>query len=275
MVRLVPFVLFLACTQPKNGGGDTIDPTLDSDGDSITDVNEEQLGTDPNSVDSDGDGYQDNWEVDAGTDPTDAESGIYEGGWPYNPDKDSMVDPGDRHAHVGKTLPRLQYVDQFGQSVDFYDFAGHGKPVVIDLSGEWCGWCNVIAAWAGGDITEAKKYVREGYDFEGYFGSEDWYDLVPQLLADGDIYWITVLNSDWQGGSLEDTELGEWFEKYPSDKIAVLNETDGTFTSWVNPAGYPTVMLFDENLVLETNPDDYTEVFSTLYTQYGDTSGAN
>lgn len=47
----------------------TPDPDLDSDGDGISDVYEEQLGTDPNSKDSDNDGIEDGVEVVMGLDP--------------------------------------------------------------------------------------------------------------------------------------------------------------------------------------------------------------
>ncbi len=46
-------------TQGVLGG---VDPTLDSDGDGLTDVEEGQIGTDPFSIDSDGDGLDDGFE---------------------------------------------------------------------------------------------------------------------------------------------------------------------------------------------------------------------
>ena len=53
------------------GCGEKVDPDLDSDGDGLTDVEEEALGTDPMSTDSDGDEFSDSEEVASGTDPTD------------------------------------------------------------------------------------------------------------------------------------------------------------------------------------------------------------
>ena len=67
---------------------------VDSDGDGVSDADEFDLDLDPNSTDSDGDGYQDGWEITEGTDPPfDADSRIYTGYWPYNPDKDSYDAP--------------------------------------------------------------------------------------------------------------------------------------------------------------------------------------
>ena len=79
-------LLTLACqpvTQPA-------EDTTDTDNDGLTDSQEAELGTDPNNPDSDGDGYLDAHENTEGTDPLDAESRIYIGNWPYNPDKDEI-----------------------------------------------------------------------------------------------------------------------------------------------------------------------------------------
>jgi len=45
------------------------DPSLDSDSDGLTDLQEAQLGTDPNKADTDGDGFSDGQEVKAGYNP--------------------------------------------------------------------------------------------------------------------------------------------------------------------------------------------------------------
>ena len=50
------------------------DTGIDSDGDGLSDQQEYELGTDPQSADSDGDGYSDGEEVAAGSDPKDTES---------------------------------------------------------------------------------------------------------------------------------------------------------------------------------------------------------
>jgi len=55
------------------GGGDDpdVDPNKDTDGDGLTDAEEEFYGTDPNNPDTDGDGFSDFEEIVAGTDPLD------------------------------------------------------------------------------------------------------------------------------------------------------------------------------------------------------------
>ena len=90
------------------------------------------------TTDSDGDGYTDVEELHAGTDPDDAESVIYQGGWPYNPDKDALEDPGwDSTMAVGQLLPELVGVDQYGDLVSTYDFIDGRTPGFIVLASPW------------------------------------------------------------------------------------------------------------------------------------------
>ncbi|MCU6361143.1 thrombospondin type 3 repeat-containing protein, partial [Enterobacter quasiroggenkampii] len=63
-----------------NGDGDK---GVDTDGDGLTDKEEEDLGTDPKNPDTDGDGLTDKEEVDNGTDPLD----------PNDPGKKDKNDP--------------------------------------------------------------------------------------------------------------------------------------------------------------------------------------
>lgn len=47
----------------------SVDPTLDTDGEGIPDVQELRIGTDPRKADTDNDGYTDKQEIDTGHDP--------------------------------------------------------------------------------------------------------------------------------------------------------------------------------------------------------------
>lgn len=294
-VSLIPLFLLgsgvlFSCSDKDDGDDDTGNPgeeDVDSDGDGLLDKDEEALGTDPDNVDSDGDGlgdgeevndygtdplstdsdgdgYEDGWEVTEGTDPADESSVIYTGGWPYNPDKDDMSDPGwGDTAESGAQMPRFAWLDQYGEEVDIYDFAYQGKPIVIDLSGVWCYWCHEMAKW---HVGQSNAYLDYGYDT-----STDWYNLIPTLVDEGDIYWVTVLDSNSQGGKPDHDDVLGWFEDYPNPHIPVLLDEDQDLTGWINPAGYPTVLLLEEDMTVGTfRRQDYTKVFDELVNRYGE-----
>ncbi len=58
-----------ATPSPEASSPPPPDPALDSDSDGLTDLQEAQLGTDPNKADTDGDGFNDGQEVKAGYNP--------------------------------------------------------------------------------------------------------------------------------------------------------------------------------------------------------------
>lgn len=226
---------------------------IDSDGDGLFASKEADLGTSDNEVDSDGDGYQDNWEVDAGSDPADGESLIYEGGWPYNPNKDSMEDPGwSGKAKVGKMMPRFAWVDQNEQVVDIYDLAMQGKPVVVDVSGVWCYWCNQLAALIEGDASDLA-----GYGF----------DDIGAVIDSGKLIYVTVLDA---GDGSAATEIDQkatnkWAKKYANDNIPVLQDVDQELMAWLKGAGYPTLFMVDENMEITVyDKSDYTKVLTAI-----------
>ena len=80
----------------------------DSDEDGLGDLCD--IGTD-----SDDDGYSDSDELHFGSDPYSGDSVIYDGGWPYNADKDDAYDPGwdaGMQADDGDRFPRWTAEDQ-------------------------------------------------------------------------------------------------------------------------------------------------------------------
>jgi hypothetical protein len=206
----------------------------DTDMDGLSDLEEVLGGTDPRSADTDGDSYLDPWELDQGTDPTDPESRIYTGYWPYNPDKDALAHVDDVRDTVGAQIPRLQLVDQFGDTVDLYDFAGQDVPIVVHLSAMGCGVCNGLAS-----------YLSGGND---HFG---WEELVPGLreaIVAGELIWITVLCADLYGGDATADDAASWYAQYPLAQVPVLADDGAVLQGY--GAFWPAFLVVDSDMVL-------------------------
>lgn len=225
-------------------GGDGAGPdTSDNDGDGLTADEEAELGTDPEDPDSDADGYTDRDEVTEGKDPLDSESRIYTGGWPYQPDKASFNPPeagrggGERGEQIGEWV----YVDHFGEEVNIYDFAGHGKPIIIDVSAVWCPPCNAVAAWLSGGADA--------------YGLEPVYGPLRAAVEAGDVYWITMLTQDRAGGSMDATEAGRWDSQYFVEGVPVLAAGSGVERE-LGIRFFPSFYALDENMVVTATPSD-------------------
>lgn len=236
------------------GGGATGGAAdADPDGDFLTNADEEKLGTDPGKADTDGDGYSDGDEVFAGTDPLNSASRIYEGGWPFQRDKDQIEDPGfDGMPGVGAVIPRLVARDQFGQLVDLYDFALHGRRVVIDLSALWCGACKELAAWLGGEPSPL-------------FDDKPEYASIPGRVASGEIYWVTIVFEDAVGNAATAEHAVAWAEAYPHPNVVVLADNDRAMFDYLYPGGYPSLQVLDEDMkFLVYDRFDYGSALSLL-----------
>ena len=239
----------IACNKDTDGDGLTdreeadfgSDPEkVDSDDDGLTDAEEFDYSSDPNNSDSDGDSYLDGWEIAEGTDPADAESRIYTGYWPYNPSKDDFDAPtsaSEVSTSDGSPLLRAELLDQFGDMVDLYDFAGQGKYVAVDISAIWCPPCNDLA-----------RAIANGNPNAGW-------GRAPEMVHNGDLYWLTILGENNSGRIPTLENLQDWYEDYPDDKVPVLADTENSdYVNSLIQGGWPTIWVFDENLELVAGP---------------------
>lgn len=142
---LLPLVIGCSAAPPSSGksatdtgGSDPATPcsaTVDTDADGLDDCTEAELGTDPSVQDTDGDGFSDAEEVACVSDPLASDEACYACGWPHN-DPGTLSDPG---AEVGDTMANLALVDQCGERVDLWDFAGSWH--VLYATASWCSSC--------------------------------------------------------------------------------------------------------------------------------------
>jgi len=216
------------------------DPAADDDGDGLTNAEEQQIGTDPAKIDTDGDTYTDYDEVYEGTDPLDENNRIYIGYWPYNAQKNAIVDPGwDSPPANGTIIPQYQAVDQFGDTVDLYDFAAAGVPIVLDVATWFCEPCKALAHY----FATGEKEQLETY---GWWNST--YEPVKDYIDNGDLIWITVLYTKGVVPvGLE--EVAAWDEAFPHEHVPVLADTNLQLQAYLDVGAMPHLDLLDENMV--------------------------
>lgn len=134
-----------------NGTTSGCDADADADADGLDDCTEEELGTSPDSMDSDGDGYSDADELDCDSDPLDIDVFCYACGWSRN-DPGTLSSTG---AEVGDTLANLSLVDQCGEDVALWDFAG--SYTVAFITAAWCPLCKDEAAALADNVAAMEQ----------------------------------------------------------------------------------------------------------------------
>ena len=200
-------------------------------------------------------------------------SDYYFGGWPFNPNKDQIIGENlvpncdnDKKAvlcecvkhddcesgmcfaspRVGRyclqgsqtVFPEIILLDQFGEEVNIYDFAGHGKLIIVELSTSWCKPCRDLADWmANGNpnVTSSKMWKKE-------------YNIVKDLVSKEQIYFVNIILQDDYRDTASLETLEDWFQMYPEDHVAILADIDQEVINWVRPTGYPTIILLNDKM---------------------------
>jgi hypothetical protein len=237
----------------SNGDGDGDGETeeggeeLDSDGDGLTDVEEIELGTDPNLVDTDQDSYWDSWEVNEGTNPLDPGDRIYQAYWPYNPDKDELVQGTWAEASTleGSQFPRQEFLDQLGDYVDIYDLSnftgGDGEPnyFIIDMSAQWCGPCHNMAEWISGVDSPDTAPLQQNYP------------SVREKIENYRIWWVTIIVENSSGGAPTLSDSQSWYGIHQDSRIPVLVDETQQVRNTYNGGSYPFFFLLDPVMAVE------------------------
>ena len=204
----------------NGGGGNEGNTDADDDHDGLTNGEEEDLGTDPNSADTDGDGYDDGDEVDRYTDPLSRDDHPYTGGYPIDSCRFDVQATGN---DVGQVAKNFTLKDMHGESVRLHDFCD--RAVVVVVSAAWCGPCQSEAQWLAG-IQD--KYASRGL-------------VVVTLLAE---------NASSQNPSTND--LGAWTSMAGYKGAPVLADPGWGISDRFEKDGYiPTVSLIGPGMVVK------------------------
>lgn len=157
----------------------------------------------------------------------------YEGGWPCNPAKDSLADPGlDAPALEGGMLPRFVGIDQHGDAVELWDFLGQGHPVLVQFTTAWAPPSVAMSEWLTG-----------GEDVFGYG------PVLPDAIAEGRLEHVNLLAQDL-GGS--DAECPGDCAEYASDnfgptEVAVIADSDDALGDWLGAGYWPAFLIVESD----------------------------
>ena len=166
--------------------------------------------------------------------------------WPVNPDKDKIADPGwNSTPEAGAVLPNFQALDQYGNLVEVYDFAGQGKPIVIDVGTWFCEPCKSLAWYLSTHETGPCPHSDTILEELGWWNEK--YEVIYDLVAQGDLIWITILYS--LGTPVEQQDVALWHEVFPHDKIPVLADTSLELQDYLTVKAMPRLDVLDEHMV--------------------------
>jgi thiol-disulfide isomerase/thioredoxin len=135
-------------------------------------------------------------------------------------------------------LPHYTAVDQYGDTVDLYDFIG--RPVVLDMGTKWCAPCKGMAEWlATGDTATVENYA--------WWKPE--YVSIRDKVVNGEILWVTILfSTSEQSGPATAQDAADWHQTFPNDHIPVLADASLTLHDYIGVKSYPAMSLLGSDL---------------------------
>ncbi len=208
---------------PGDDDDDTTNPAgdVDSDGDGLTDAEEDELGTDKDNPDTDGDGYLDGEEVLGNTNPNNADDHPYQAGWTIDACRNDVQHEGNQ---LGQVAQDFTLLSQYGEDVTLSDFCD--DVVLLVGSASWCGPCQA-----------------EAPELAGWFDDHEQQDLMVITLLGENIYGQTPSRADLQ----------EWAQSFGIHHPVLADSNFQVTARFIdgNQIALPTMQLLDRGLVIQ------------------------
>ena len=199
---------------------------------------------------------------------------IYTGGWPFNPNKNLIDNPGFGNCPMangcecdndyscpensactqlfrgkycvpkeGSMIPRFKGFDQFGEEFDLYDLAIQGKPILLEIGSSTAKSSQDFSAWRShqnDDATKQKWWKNK-------------FSRVRDLIDNEEMLWVHIIHLDENKNPATLETARSWYEKYPHDNIIILSDPEAKMKTWIRPTAYPCLILVDENMDLQVH----------------------
>ncbi|MCO4770073.1 MAG: hypothetical protein KDA24_08600 [Deltaproteobacteria bacterium] len=79
---------------------------------------------------------------------------------------------------------------------------------------------------------------------------EEWPDELPEMIQDGEVRWITILDAGAPGVPPDALDAAHWYGLYPNPNVLVMTDPDGAIRDWIDPPRYPTIYLLYGDLTV-------------------------
>ena len=180
------------------------------------------------------------------TETPDALPDVTTDGWPINPDKDQIPDPGwESVPQTGSVMPNFTAIDQYGNEIQLYDLAMEGKPIILDVGTWFCEPCKSLAWYLSTGSTGECPYADTILGELGWWNED--YEITKALVDEGVIRWVTVLYS--LGTPVTPQDAAAWHEAFPHDEIVVMADSTLQLQEYLNVGAMPHIDVLDENMV--------------------------
>jgi hypothetical protein len=104
--------------------------------------------------------------------------------------------------------------------------------------------------------------------FDQYSSQYGWIDGLGPAVENGEIYFLTYLDSDASGRTPSEATVESWFRQHPNAHVPVLLDDAGETTAWMRPSGYPAMILIGPDMTV-VRVGNYFDVLDEAWATLG------